>query len=40
MELGIHLSEIQLIGKVDEAVDTFVRDTADWKSWWSWRYIS
>ena len=32
MELEIHLSEIQLIGKVDGAEDTFVRETTDWKS--------
>ena len=32
MELKIHLLEKQLIGKVDGAVDTFVRDTTDWKS--------
>ena len=31
MELGIHSLEIQLIGKIDGAVDPFVRDTTDWK---------
>ena len=32
MELNIHSLEIQLIGKVDGAVDSFVGDTTDCKS--------
>ena len=32
MELEIHSLEIQLNGKVDGAVDSFVRDTTECKS--------
>ena len=31
----MHSLEIQLIEKVSGDVDTFVRDTTDWTSWWS-----
>ena len=40
MELEIHSLEKQLIGKVDGAVDSFVRDTTYWKSRLSWGSIS
>ena len=33
MDLEIHSLETQLIGKVDGAVDPFVRDSTDPKKW-------
>ena len=39
MDLEVHSLEIKPIVKVDGTVDSFVRDTTDWKSGWSRIYF-